>query len=236
MVVSPIVIIALLHTSPSRSPYMFYLPHGPSLLAHGPSLLQCVDDDPLIAKIHAHAEVFSPKVEFVFSYLQVGVGRKSEGGCNLVSQKLSFIIYHPFSPLLPATSQVFSACCVIFAHGAGEVGYMAGPLQTIVDIVNTGQLYKIVTPLTWVVAVSAVGLVIGLATYGYNVVRAMGVRLAKLSPTRGFCAEISTAFVILIASQYGLPTSSSQVITGGIVGIGLCEVCVCVCVEVHQPE
>ena len=225
MVVSPIVIIALLHTSP----YMFYLPHGPSLL-------QCVDDDPLIAKIHAHAEVFSPKVEFVFSYLQVGVGRKSEGGCNLVSQKLSFIIYHPFSPLLPATSQVFSACCVIFAHGAGEVGYMAGPLQTIVDIVNTGQLYKIVTPLTWVVAVSAVGLVIGLATYGYNVVRAMGVRLAKLSPTRGFCAEISTAFVILIASQYGLPTSSSQVITGGIVGIGLCEVCVCVCVEVHQPE
>ena len=218
MVVSPIVIIALLHTSP----YMFYLPHGPSLL-------QCVDDDPLIAKIHAHAEVFSPKVEFVFSYLQVGVGRKSEGGCNLVSQKLSFIIYHPFSPLLPATSQVFSACCVIFAHGAGEVGYMAGPLQTIVDIVNTGQLYKIVTPLTWVVAVSAVGLVIGLATYGYNVVRAMGVRLAKLSPTRGFCAEISTAFVILIASQYGLPTSSSQVITGGIVGIGLCEVCVCVC-------
>ena len=42
------------------------------------SLLQCVDDDPLIAKIHAHAEVFSPKVEFVFSYLQVCVGRKSE--------------------------------------------------------------------------------------------------------------------------------------------------------------
>ena len=72
MVVSPIVIIALLHTSP----YMFYLPHGPSLL-------QCVDDDPLIAKIHAHAEVFSPKVEFVFSYLQVGVGRKSEGGVTL---------------------------------------------------------------------------------------------------------------------------------------------------------
>ena len=101
---------------------------------------------------------------------------------------------------------------------------MAGPLGTIVDIVNTGQLNKNVTPLTWVVAIGAVGLIIGLATYGYNVVRAMGVRLAKLSPTRGFCAEISTAFVILIAAQYGLPTSSSQVITGGIVGIGLCEV------------
>ena len=64
----------------------------------------------------------------------------------------------------------------------------------------------------------------GLATYGYNVTRAMGVRLAKLSPTRGFCAELSTALVIMICAQYGLPTSSSQVITGGIIGVGLCEV------------
>ena len=121
-------------------------------------------------------------------------------------------------------TQVFSACCVTFAHGAGEVGYMAGPLGTIIDIVNTGTLSKNTEPITWAVAVGALGLVIGLATYGYNIVRAMGVKLAKLSPTRGFCAEISTAFVILIAAQYGLPTSSSQVITGGIVGVGLCEV------------
>ena len=115
----------------------------------------------------------------------------------------------------------------MFAHGAGEVGYMAGPLGTIVDIVNTGQLNKNVNPITWVVAIGALGLIIGLATYGYNVVRVIGVRLAKLSPTRGFCAEISTAFVILIAAQYGLPTSSSQVITGGIIGVGLCEVRTC---------
>lgn len=39
----------------------------------------------------------------------------------------------------------------------------------------------------------------------------MGVRLAKLSPTRGFAAELSTALVIMVASQFGLPTSSSQV-------------------------
>jgi sodium-dependent phosphate transporter len=139
-------------------------------------------------QIHAHAEKFEPKVEYVFSYLQV-----------------------------------FSACCVMFAHGAGEVGYMSGPLGAIVDIINTGAIHKTVEPVTWIIAICATGLIIGLATYGYNVVRAMGVRLAKLSPTRGFCAELSTAFVIMIASQYGLPTSSSQVITGGIVGIGLCE-------------
>lgn len=121
----------------------------------------------------------------------------------------------------------------------------------------------------------ALGLVIGLATYGYNVVRAMGVRLvrqrtkhpnhvdlnfhpctpagrsqatllalmchihtyifyiphgdapssqAKLSPSRGFCAELATALVIMVCSQYGLPSSSSQCITGAIIGVGLCEV------------
>ena len=143
----------------------------------------------MIMKIHQHAEVFSPKVEFVFSFLQV-----------------------------------FSAICVSFAHGAGEVGYMAGPWGTIIDIVNTGTLQRNTTPNVMACGVGAAGLVLGLATYGYNVVRTVGVRLAKLSPTRGFIAEICTAFIILIAAQYGLPTSSSQVITGGIIGIGLCEV------------
>ncbi|KAK9823293.1 hypothetical protein WJX72_001659 [[Myrmecia] bisecta] len=119
--------------------------------------------------------------------------------------------------------QVFSACCVIFAHGAGEVGYMAGPLATIWDVYKTGSLPTNVSPPVWVILIGAVGLVVGLATYGYNVTRSMGVKLAKITPTRGFAAELATAFVIMIAAQYGLPTSSSQCITGAIVGVGLCE-------------
>jgi hypothetical protein len=75
----------------------------------------------------------------------------------------------------------------------------------------------------WIVLIAALSLVIGLATYGYNVTRAMGVQMAKLSPSRGFAAELATALVILVASQLGLPTSSSQCITGGIVGVGLME-------------
>jgi sodium-dependent phosphate transporter len=119
--------------------------------------------------------------------------------------------------------QVFSAICVIFAHGAGEVGYMAGPLATIWEVYRNGQLSKSVKPPIWIILIGALGLVIGLATYGYNVTRAMGVKLAKLTPTRGFAAELATAFVIMIASQYGLPTSSSQCITGAIIGVGILE-------------
>ena len=119
--------------------------------------------------------------------------------------------------------QVFSATCVMFAHGAGEVGYMAGPLATIWDVYNTGVLSKKVVPPVWITVLAAFSLVAGLATYGKNITKAVGKELAKITPSRGFCAEISTAIVIMVAAQYGLPTSSSQCITGGIVGVGMAE-------------
>ncbi|KAG2436483.1 hypothetical protein HXX76_006784 [Chlamydomonas incerta] len=119
--------------------------------------------------------------------------------------------------------QVFSAVCVIFAHGAGEVGYMAGPLTMIWYVVKDGVLPSKVNAPIWAIIIGAMGLVVGLATYGYKVTAAVGTAYAKLSPTRGFAAELSTALVIMIAAQYGLPTSSSQCITGGIVGVGLVE-------------
>eukprot|EP00775_Hariotina_reticulata_P012767 gene12767-12895_t len=119
--------------------------------------------------------------------------------------------------------QVFSAICVVFAHGAGEVGFMAGPLSAIYDVYQNAHLSKSLQPQVWCVVLGAVSLVVGLATYGYNVTRTMGVSMAKLSPSRGFAAELSTSLVILVASQLGLPTSSSQCITGGIIGVGLCE-------------
>jgi solute carrier family 20 (sodium-dependent phosphate transporter) len=119
--------------------------------------------------------------------------------------------------------QVFSAICVMFAHGANDSGLAAGPLAGIYTVYKTGTLPKKVMPELWILFMVAFALVLGLATYGYNVTRAMGTRMAKLSPSRGFAAELSTAMVIMIASQYGMPTSTSQAITGGIVGVALCE-------------
>jgi sodium-dependent phosphate transporter len=106
---------------------------------------------------------------------------------------------------------------------------MAGPLATVYEVWQTGslphaggKLGNVASPL-WIVAIGAGGLVVGLATFGHHVMRSMGTSLCKLSPTRGFCAELATAMVILIASQFGLPTSSSQCLIGAIVGVGICE-------------
>jgi sodium-dependent phosphate transporter len=71
-------------------------------------------------------------------------------------------------------------------------------------VYTTGKLQKNVDPPIWQIVICAGALVVGLATYGYNVTRAMGVRLAKLSPVRGFAAELATSLVIMVASQVGL--------------------------------
>jgi len=122
-----------------------------------------------------------------------------------------------------AYMQVFSAICVIFAHGAGEVGYMSGPMGAIFAVVRSGTLTSSSSPPMWTVLIGAFGLIVGLGTYGYSVCRAVGTRLAKLTASRGFAAELATSMIIMIAAQYSLPTSSSQCITGGIIGIALCE-------------
>jgi sodium-dependent phosphate transporter len=93
----------------------------------------------------------------------------------------ALVVIAPRRSCLP---QVFSAICVIFAHGAGEVGQMAGPLAAIYEIYRNGSLTSSLSPEIWCVLVGAIALVVGLATYGYHVTRVTGVMLAKLSPSR----------------------------------------------------
>jgi hypothetical protein len=152
-----------------------------------------VEEDPLIAAIHANAEKWDEDTEYVFGFLQV-----------------------------------ISAICVIFAHGAGEVGYMSGPLAVIYDIVkhpgkNVVTHGGTVMPEIWTILIGAFGLLVGLGTYGYKVCAAVGTQMAKITPSRGYAAELATSFVIMIAAQFSLPTSSSQCITGGILGIAIFE-------------
>lgn len=119
--------------------------------------------------------------------------------------------------------QVFSAICVIFSHGAGEVGYMSGPLSAIWEFYKNGRVVKKMVPPLWVILIGAFGLITGLSLYGQKLTKAMAVKLSKLSPSRGFAAELATSLVIMVASQFALPTSSSQCIVGGIIGVGLLE-------------
>jgi PiT family inorganic phosphate transporter len=118
--------------------------------------------------------------------------------------------------------QVLSACFVAFAHGSNDVGNAVAPLAAIAYIRRTGlvPLNDFHVPL-WVLVLGGVGIVIGLALWGKQVIATVGEGIIKLQPSGGFCAELATATTVLMASHLGLPVSTSHALVGGVVGVGL---------------
>jgi sodium-dependent phosphate transporter len=116
--------------------------------------------------------------------------------------------------------QVFTACLLSFAHGANDVANAIAPLSAIYLIYNTGGVSSKAPVQKWVLVLGGAGIVCGLALYGYKLIVALGFHLTKLSPSRGFCIELTTSFVVVIASFIGLPISTTQCQVGGTVGAG----------------
>ncbi|HSX90446.1 MAG TPA: inorganic phosphate transporter [Pseudomonas sp.] len=123
-----------------------------------------------------------------------------------------------------AVLMVFTACAMAFAHGANDVANAVGPLAAIVGVIQSnGDLTigaKSAVP-GWVLLLGAVGIVIGLATYGYKVIATIGKEITELTPSRGFAAELATASTVVGASAIGLPVSTTHTLVGAVLGIGI---------------
>ena len=120
--------------------------------------------------------------------------------------------------------QILSACFVAFAHGANDVGNAIAPLAAIVFVQQTGSVPtgNFQTPL-WVLLLGGVGIVAGLAVWGKKVMATIGEGIVSLQSSGGFCAQWGAAITVLLASQLGLPVSTSHAIVGGLVGVGLVQ-------------
>jgi phosphate/sulfate permease len=117
--------------------------------------------------------------------------------------------------------QILSAAFVAFAHGANDVANAVGPLASVISLMNTGVVAaKAAVPL-WVLGLGGVGIVFGLATWGWRVMMTIGKKITELTPTRGFCAEFAAATTIVLASKMGLPISTTHTLVGGVLGVGL---------------
>ncbi|KAH6999776.1 phosphate transporter [Ilyonectria destructans] len=142
-----------------------------------------------VEEIHARAEHFDNRTEFLYTFLQI-----------------------------------MTSAAASFVHGANDVANAIGPYASIYQIWNTGKISGATAEVPiWILAFGGIAIVIGLWTYGYNIMANLGNRVTLMSPARGFCMELGSVITIILATRLKLPVSTTQCITGAIVGVGLCN-------------
>jgi len=122
-----------------------------------------------------------------------------------------------FTPMM-----LFTACAMAFAHGSNDVANGIGPMAAVVSIVNSSGevLQKSDLPL-WILLMGGVGIILGLVTLGYRVMLTVGKKITELTPSRGFCAQLAAAATVVIASRTGMPVSTTHILVGSVLGVGL---------------
>lgn len=116
---------------------------------------------------------------------------------------------------------IISAALLSFAHGANDVANAVGPLAGIVDALTHtgGGGSKVAIPL-WVMAIGALGISVGLALFGPKLIRTVGSEITELDRSRAFCIALAAAITVIVASQLGMPISSTHVALGAVFGVG----------------
>ncbi len=121
-----------------------------------------------------------------------------------------------FIPLM-----VFTGAAMAFAHGSNDVANGIGPLATVVQIIETKSVSSESAVTPFMLFIGGMGIVVGLATYGYKVMATMGHRITELTPTRGYSATVAASFVTVAASGMGLPVSTTHIAVGAVMGVGI---------------
>ena len=113
--------------------------------------------------------------------------------------------------------QVGSAAYMAFSHGSNDAQKTMGIMT--LALFTAGVIPTVEVPL-WVILVSATAISLGTAAGGWRIIKTMGQRVVKLDPVHGFAAETTAASIILGASHFGMPVSTTHVISSAIMGVG----------------
>ncbi|HTY20450.1 MAG TPA: inorganic phosphate transporter [Geobacteraceae bacterium] len=114
--------------------------------------------------------------------------------------------------------QILSAAVMAFSHGTADAQKSMGVIT--MALVSYGYLASFQVP-PWVMIMCAVAMALGTAAGGWRIIKTVGRDFVRLQPVHGFCVETASAGVILGAASFGLPTSTTHVITSAILGVGL---------------
>lgn len=117
---------------------------------------------------------------------------------------------------------VLTGCSMAFAHGSNDVANGIGPMAAVIGLLDSGGQIGAKSPVApWMLFVGAIGIVIGLATYGYKVMATIGHKITELTPTRGYASTLAAAATTVFASGLGLPVSTTHIAVGAVIGVGI---------------
>ena len=161
--------------------------------------------------LSAHIVVLTSLPFFGIVYLLAGpwVHAQSEGMENRNQN-----VRQMFRPPL-----IFAACLLSFAHGSNDVANAVAPLAAVLE--NAGQpdfMLPAGVPF-WVMLIGAVGISLGLFLFGPRIVRVVGTQITGMNPMRAFCIALAAAFTVLVASELGMPVSTTQTVVGAVFGV-----------------
>ena len=154
------------------------------------------------------ALVLSPLIGFVIGFLLT---------------RLIYFLVRGASPRINGffkKSQLVTAMAIAFSHGTNDAQKTMGIIT--LSLVVGGVLPSFQVP-TWVIAVSAAAIAIGTSLGGWRLIRTLGGKFYKIRPLHSFATQLSSASVILAASFFGVPVSTSQVVSSAIIGVGSAE-------------
>jgi PiT family inorganic phosphate transporter len=113
--------------------------------------------------------------------------------------------------------QILSAAAMAFSHGSNDAQKTMGIIT--LSLVAAGITTDVHPPI-WVILLAATAISLGTAAGGWRIIRTMGTKVVKLDPVHGFAAETTAASIIYTASHFGMPVSTTHVISSAIIGVG----------------
>lgn len=113
--------------------------------------------------------------------------------------------------------QIFSAGFMAVSHGHNDAQKSMGIIALALVLTYPGEAFEV--PL-WVIVACAVAMGLGTMSGGWRIIRTLGSKMIKLQPIHGFAAETTASIIIGGASHFGIPVSTTQVISSSILGVG----------------
>lgn len=113
--------------------------------------------------------------------------------------------------------QILSSAFMAFGHGSNDAQKVMGIIT--MALLSRGMISTLDVPV-WVILTAALAMGLGTFMGGWKVIKTIGIKMLKLQPIHGFAAETSATMIIIGASHYGLPVSTTHVISTAIMGVG----------------